>query len=409
MKKNFLVEYLKNPFYSPSREGKAVFKELAPFLVLITMAFGWMYYQSWLLIAGQPKFYLYSTLFFIHFFLYLSIIYFSTTQERKLVYIALQGGLAFTLVWVGGDIFMVIGIYAALIGAVVGLFGRDRMALVSTVFFLSLAALNIVLLRGIESILPIVPMLLPTVLFSAIFAYMFSRQTAARYEIMKANEKLSQYALEVEKLTLAAERQRMARDLHDTLAQGLAGLILQLEAANAHFEQGNLDKTQAIIEQAMGRARLTLADARKAIDDLRTTGSRSLDESIAEEVQRFESATGIPCELKLDLPDAIDEALTEHVYRSVSEGLSNITRHAQASQVSIHLQLEADALQVEIADDGIGFDPQTALNQPGHYGLLGLRERVRLAGGTFSINSQPGQGATLSISYPLSKGVPAHA
>ena len=105
---------------------------------------------------------------------------------------------------------------------------------------------------------------------------MYSRQADARVkaqellaELEAANRRLTESADQIEDLTLANERQRMARELHDTLAQGLAGLILQLEAADSHLASGHPDRAQAIVQQAMTRARETLAESRRAIDGLR--------------------------------------------------------------------------------------------------------------------------------------------
>jgi NarL family two-component system sensor histidine kinase YdfH len=90
-------------------------------------------------------------------------------------------------------------------------------------------------------------------------------------ELEKANQQLSQYAAQVEDLTISNERQRMARELHDTLSQGLTGIILQLEAIEAHLSNERIDKAKAIVSNAKLQARAALADARNAIDDLRNT------------------------------------------------------------------------------------------------------------------------------------------
>ena len=220
---------------------------------------------------------------------------------------------------------------------------------------------------------------------------------------------MAAYATQVEDLTRAAERQRMARELHDTLAQGLAGLILQLEAADSHADNGRLDRTQTIVQQAMSAARTILADARRAIDDLRSedTIQRDLIAKIQDEAERFERSTGISCHLDLSTPPTVPQATSEHLQRIVSESLSNIIRHAQASQVQITLQETSEGLRLVIQDDGSGFDPAPALARPGHFGLIGMRERARLAGGALSIDSQPGQGTQIQLEVPLLATTPA--
>jgi NarL family two-component system sensor histidine kinase YdfH len=197
----------------------------------------------------------------------------------------------------------------------------------------------------------------------------------------------------------------MARQLHDTLSQGLAGVILQLEAADAHLANNRPERARAILQQTMGQARATLSEARRAIGDLRQGQAAPMDlvESLRDEVEHFTRTTAIPCELVLDLQASIPDRLCEPVLRSVSEGLSNIARHAQAEQASVRLYVDEDQLLVEVRDDGRGFDPLAV--EPGHFGLLGMRERVRLAGGGMQVNSRPGEGTVIVLRMPLSQEV----
>jgi NarL family two-component system sensor histidine kinase YdfH len=244
--------------------------------------------------------------------------------------------------------------------------------------------------------------------FVVVYVVMFTRETQSRRrtqqlleELETAHQQLSEYATKVEDLTLSTERQRMARELHDTLAQGLAGLILQLEAVDSHLGQDHPDQAQAIVHQAMGRARVTLADARSAIQDLRdgTPSIDNLSDAIRQEVDRFTTATGIPCELKLSPPKEIPTSVHEHARRAVAEGLTNIARHAQANNVWLKLWESEGMLEIALRDDGVGFDPTVKLG--GHYGLVGLRERARLAGGSLELVSEPGAGTTLTLVLPL--------
>ena len=213
---------------------------------------------------------------------------------------------------------------------------------------------------------------------------------------------MADYASQVEELTLAAERQRMARELHDTLAQGVAGLILQLEAVDANLESGDSQRAQTIVQQAMVRARGTLADARRAIDDLRKgqEDGRDLGKTIRDKTDRFTSSTNIPCHLDLDLPPTLPAALCEPTVRTITEALANIAKHATATVVWVSLKVENQTLAVEVKDDGVGFDP-TAPIAPGHYGLQGIQERAALAGGSVDIVSQPGGGTSIRLCLPL--------
>jgi NarL family two-component system sensor histidine kinase YdfH len=186
------------------------------------------------------------------------------------------------------------------------------------------------------------------------------------------------------------------------LAQGVAGLILQLEAVDSHLTAGRTERAQGIVQQAMARARATLADARRAIDDLRVVPpAAGLADALRHEVTRFTDATGIPCTLDFTLTDSLPEATAEHLLRIVVEGLTNIARHAQAARAWVNVAESDDELTIEVGDDGVGFDPTSAFDQPGHYGLLGMRERARLAGGTLAVESAPGNGTRLTLRLPL--------
>src|SRR6266566_1169903 len=220
-------------------------------------------------------------------------------------------------------------------------------------------------------------------------------------ELEQAHRQLADDAVRLEELTRAAERQRMARELHDTLAQGLAGLILQLEAVKAHLIAGREERALEIVIQAMGRARTSLATARSAIDDLRTETMTPTDlaHALEEEIGRFTAATGIPCITQLPCLVLAPETFGESIVRMISEGLLNVARHAQASQIWICVTQQDQGLTIEVRDNGLGFDP-AALPQSGHYGLLGLRERARLLGGQFALLTAPGEGTTLRFLLP---------
>jgi NarL family two-component system sensor histidine kinase YdfH len=231
-----------------------------------------------------------------------------------------------------------------------------------------------------------------------------ARTQALLQELNAAHAQLSAYALRVEELTMITERQRLARELHDTLTQGVAGLIMQLEAAHSYFGKGQVDRAHEIVLSAITRARTVLTETRYVLQDLRADSTRSEDliEMVQEEIDRFTDNTGIPCQASLNALTATPTAQSGHVLRAISEVLANVARHAQANQVWICIREREAWLEIEIRDDGIGFDPATVAARPGHYGLAGLRERVRLIGGQLDIMSSPGQGSCISISVPIS-------
>jgi NarL family two-component system sensor histidine kinase YdfH len=329
---------------------------------------------------------------------------------RLVLYCLVQTGLVATISFVTYNPLVILGLYVALNGAAVLLLGQLRPAALAVTVNLALALFTVWLLMPVTgNFILFSAFIIPVTLFVVGGAALLLQQANARVrmrallaELETAHRQLAEYADRVEDLTLAAERQRMARELHDTLAQGLAGLILQLEAASSHQASGRPDRAQEIVQQAMARARATLADARRVIDGLREgpAGPADLSEAVREEVARFTTATGIPCALDLALPSALPNAVHEHVLRAVAEGLTNVARHAQATQAWVHLSCADARLEIQVRDNGIGFDPAAAA-QAGHYGLLGMRERARLAGGKLEIISGPETGTTLQLYLPL--------
>ena len=146
----------------------------------------------------------------------------------------------------------------------------------------------------------------------------------------------------------------------------------------------------------------TLAEARSAIDDLRvnTLGPEDLLLAVQREIKRFTTANSLSCVADIAALALVPESLCEHVLRAITEGLTNIARHAQAHQVHISATFNETRLIIEVSDDGIGFDSDAVIAQDGHYGLLGLRERARLAGGYFEIVSTPDKGTVLRLCVP---------
>jgi NarL family two-component system sensor histidine kinase YdfH len=297
-----------------------------------------------------------------------------------------------------------------MIGETLGLWGNTRRSLFLGLFYGGLAAVLLFLLVERNVFGAAVSSMLFNAVFIILFMVVLNQQFAEREKaeelaesLETANTRLAANAATIESLTLQNERQRMARELHDTLAQGVAGLVLQLEAVKAQLAFNRTDRASAIVDQALTRARGTLAESRAAIDDLRAAPA-NLSESVHEKVDRFTQATGIPCEMDILLQEnGLSAEMTDHALSILSEALANIARHAQATQVNVRFVIQKGQLELEVRDDGKGFD----LNQEtsaGHYGLLGMRERARLVGGALTIKSGAQSGTNVHFVVPSSQG-----
>jgi len=230
-------------------------------------------------------------------------------------------------------------------------------------------------------------------------------------EIEELGENLNRVAAELqtllkdkEQIAVLEERDRMARELHDTLAQGIAGLVLQLEAVMHRLDTNEIKSSRLIVSEAATEARDALHKARAVIDDLRAEAAFAPEyvKSVEKRARAFEATHGIVCEVDTQLPDEllIPATAAHHARRSLVEMLSNVARHANATKVQVKLRLEDRSLYLEVTDDGRGFEVETG-TRPGHYGLLGLKERAQIMGGGFIIKSSPQMGTTVILSLPL--------
>jgi NarL family two-component system sensor histidine kinase YdfH len=301
---------------------------------------------------------------------------------------------------------MVFSLYMALIGETIGFLGISRWSALSTLYYLSLSLLNFLLFTNMSGALFWLLTVIPIVIFISMYVTLYVRQAEARekaetlaLELESANRQLTDYTARVEDLTIANERQRMARELHDTLSQGLAGLILQLEAADAYITHQRTDKAQSIIGNAMEQARVTLADARRVIDDLRQPSLDDLDSAFRHEMDRFTDATGIPIHFHSDQTPPLPDSTKETLIRTLAESLTNIAHHAQAQNVEVKIEVKDKTIILTVQDDGIGFN--TSSIPSGHYGILGIKERARLVNGNFELQSHNGKGTMLKIEIPI--------
>lgn len=208
-------------------------------------------------------------------------------------------------------------------------------------------------------------------------------------------------------LAAVEERNRIAREIHDTLAQGLTAITLQLEVAQALIDT-QPEVAGRNVGQALDLARTNLEEARRSVLNLRAAPleGRSLDAALHELTTRWAGENGVPVALAVDAGvGRLAPALETGIYRVAQEALQNVQKHARARQARVQLRRVDSSLRLVIADDGRGFDPETV--QPsatGGFGLIGMSERARLLGGTLTIESTPGQGTSVIMDVRLSNG-----
>ena len=206
------------------------------------------------------------------------------------------------------------------------------------------------------------------------------------------------------RLGAVEERNRLAREIHDTLAQGLAAAGLQLESAEAFLETGpDTERARAALSRALDLTRFNLDEARRSVLDLRATPleGRSLPEALEVLADRWEAETGIAARFAAvnrarPLPPRVEVAL----YRVCQEALTNVARHAGAGRASVRLVATPEAVRLVVEDDGRGFDPSRVDGD--RQGLVGMGERVEMLGGTLDVQSAPGgAGTRIEATVPL--------
>jgi len=204
-------------------------------------------------------------------------------------------------------------------------------------------------------------------------------------------------------LGIVKERNRLAREIHDTLAQGLTAISLHLETADALLEAGgDLELVDRKVRDALELTRANLEEARRSVLDLRAAplDGRDLQTALAGLCRQYNENHSLDVEFEAvggeaPLPVRVEVGL----YRVAQEALANVVQHARAGRVRLQLVIYPGQARLSIEDDGQGFDPQRVTQD--RFGLKGLNERVRLMGGEFDLQTKPEMGTRLEVRIPL--------
>ncbi|MEV1330214.1 sensor histidine kinase [Micromonospora costi] len=228
-------------------------------------------------------------------------------------------------------------------------------------------------------------------------------------ETMRENEGLhAQLLAQAREAGVTDERQRMAREIHDTLAQGLAGIITQLEAAGQARDRRS--DWQRHVDNAVALARESLTEARRSVRAVRPEALESvrLPDAIGELTRRWSAINEVRAEVSVT-GDArpLHPEVEVTLLRAAQEALTNVGRHAKASRVGLTLSYMEDVVTLDVRDDGVGFDVSAGPAVPGSdggYGLTAMRQRVAGVGGELAVESEPGAGTAISASVPALSG-----
>jgi signal transduction histidine kinase len=251
----------------------------------------------------------------------------------------------------------------------------------------------------------------PALIFVIIFVQLTQTADAQRLqaeqltvELEAANHQLAAYAAQAEELATTKERNRIAREIHDTLGHYLTVVNMQIKAAQAVMGQ-QPEKAQDVLQKAQKLTEEGLTAVRQSVSTLRDSpiGHKPLPATLANLLAETENS-GIVTQFDiLGEPRLLDAKLNLTLYRAVQEGLTNIRKHARASRVDLQLDFsQADQVRLRLKDNGVGTAVSTATDHAsnGSFGLIGLRERVHLLGGHLQTETAPGNGFILTITLP---------
>ncbi|NEO98879.1 MAG: sensor histidine kinase [Symploca sp. SIO2E9] len=221
----------------------------------------------------------------------------------------------------------------------------------------------------------------------------------SRQELASANQRLRQYALLIENQATLQERNRIAREIHDSVGHSLAAQSIQLENV-AMLLPEDRGKLAHHLHKARQLGKEALQHVRQSVATLRNhpLQGQSLPAALAKLLKEFEATTEIQLDAKINLTSSLSAEIATALYRVTQEALTNISKHSHANEVRLHLLESSRNISLLLADNGRGFDPDE--NTTG-FGLEGMRERAEALGGSFSLTSKPGQGCQIQVNIPL--------
>jgi signal transduction histidine kinase len=241
-----------------------------------------------------------------------------------------------------------------------------------------------------------------------------ARRAEVVQQLEEANDKLAaalaenaglhaQLLVQAREAGVLDERQRLAGEIHDVLAQGLTGIVTQLEAAD-QAEQRPADHRRHL-ETAKQLARESLAEARRSVQALRPRplDAATLPDALAEVVDGWSARHGVAAQIiTTGTAHPLLPEIEATLLRTAQEALANVARHAEAGRVALTLSYMEDLVTLDVRDDGAGFDPRAPRSEAyeGGYGLRAMRERVQRIAGTLAIESEPGAGTAISACVP---------
>lgn len=323
------------------------------------------------------------------------------------LYLVIQTGLALLIMLLPPNHFFSAGLGLVLSGqAVLLLPGRQAYGWIGA--FTGVMLFGLVHGQGLLNGLTLGLLYVGGYLFTGAYAGAIGKATASQErseallsDLQEAHEQLRIYAAAAEQLAVVEERQRLARDLHDSAIQSLYGLVLSAEGAARKLAEGQVAIVGERLQAIRQTAHSALQEMRSLVFELRPPDLEKvgLVAALRSRLKSVEDRAGVLTTLDVEGDGRLPQLLEAGLYRIVQEALNNALRHSGAEKVSVSLKIGSEEVALEVADDGIGFDLQ-AERSGGGLGLRGMAERAQDLGGKLSLKSKPGQGTRVRLEVP---------
>lgn len=303
-----------------------------------------------------------------------------------------------------GQGMLYIGIVPIMLLEAANLFHHVWIAIGSLIGFYVFIWIGILLHTSFRESLPLGATGLFVTFIVVYYWFFFRKQIQQRQHAEELLAELNIAYQQVEDSATRAERRRVAQDLHDTLIQGLAGTVMQLEAAQQFMKQDQADKAQATVDRSLTIARQTLKESRTTLTNLRDDSETDLAARLGLLINALQSKYGFEVTTSIKASPVLPAETLTQIVRCVSECLMNVYKHAGVMSAIVKGQPVGDHhYQLQVVDFGKGFKLSQTKRSQDHYGLTELEERLARVGGTVAIDTVIGEGTTVTLDVVTTK------
>lgn len=326
-------------------------------------------------------------------------------KEKIGFYLFLQGIIIFSLSIVIKENYQAayLGLIPMIIAQSIQLCRNVQKTLFSIVYFYLIYCIPIIATDGHTELLHSISLLVLISFSIVVYGYLYSNQVRAFEKTQRLLVEIETASEKIEELARESERQKLARDIHDTLLQGMAGVLLKMDALDIHLENGNVEKSQQIARKIANQTRDSLKESREIITGLRLQDEikRDLGLAIDKEIELFRQQTAIDINVNKIGHHYGGVVTGKNIAYIIREILMNINKHAKATKVNIIAVLEADRIIIRVEDDGVGFDYKHFHRIYGHYGIIGMQERAKVMNGQLEIESEKQYGTCIILTVKI--------